>query len=694
MKSNSVEDELSSVTLPYIPKVSYLDSKQEQQWKYHYMTVDYKFSVNDSDYHLQQVDQKCKNIPIWSFDECRQCLVNKILQKIIRKSSSLISYHTETFRYDMLVAYLVNIYDSFKVINRGITNSNNICVFGRFSPNIMATILILNNHSNSNITYFYTSQMINYISHDDLLFHHQKFLSQNYYFSIIHTSNLLEYKSAIRGCHVIHAHGASFDYEFFLNLAKKGICQDSSLVRSEKIMNIILINEFFQFPSKLIASSDSSYYSMAWDSVGNWYEGKVGFDYPNIGCGIIRQIVGHMNQIASVLVGKIKMISNHNKSKMKDCNNVYQKKKDNYIVITFNDYIFIETAYGLQDALYSIGYKNVILIPNSIRSSYIEIETLLSKNENCNNTILTIIIGTPVENTIRPPYIIFHTENNGYMFSSTSSYKFALSNALGIFVYSKIHKNDILLLISKTKSLQDMIHIIPMYSKNIYNTVVMKDKKFYSKGMTLEYVLNNSNVNSLKNKYDHHLIINQSEQIIEENADICYFVSFSPRRIAIQDHLFEAASYDNKTLSLCNPSLTNEKRNNLQSIPGRDFYALHSKIIVNFHQFDHSVLETHRINNMLALGKCIISERSTEDPELDREYEDVIYFVDHSNDLYEAIKLLLNNPDLCQSLKEKGYQKYLELSKNTKVLSTALDKIWLKIEQDENNYWSNEIISF
>jgi hypothetical protein len=82
---------------------------------------------------------------------------------------------------------------------------------------------------------------------------------------------------------------------------------------------------------------------------------------------------------------------------------------------------------------------------------------------------------------------------------------------------------------------------------------------------------------------------------------------------------------------------------------GRGMPAVSSKVVLNVHQDDRSALESHRINNMLALGKCIVSERSV-DPALDAEYErdGAVVFVDDLGEIFHIVRDLLLDERLLQ----------------------------------------------
>jgi hypothetical protein len=56
----------------------------------------------------------------------------------------------------------------------------------------------------------------------------------------------------------------------------------------------------------------------------------------------------------------------------------------------------------------------------------------------------------------------------------------------------------------------------------------------------------------------------------------------------------------------------------------RDHKVMSAKVVVNIHNLETSSLEVHRINYLLSMGKCVVSESSSFDPELDKEYADAI----------------------------------------------------------------------
>ena len=105
--------------------------------------------------------------------------------------------------------------------------------------------------------------------------------------------------------------------------------------------------------------------------------------------------------------------------------------------------------------------------------------------------------------------------------------------------------------------------------------------------------------------------------------------------------------------------------------------AVNSKIVVNIHQYEDSALESHRINNMMSLGKCVISERSRSDPLLDSEYEQMgaILFVDRLEDIYEVVKRLLADEEKRQTLQELAVEKYWAIQNDTYIMQHVMQYI-------------------
>lgn len=104
-----------------------------------------------------------------------------------------------------------------------------------------------------------------------------------------------------------------------------------------------------------------------------------------------------------------------------------------------------------------------------------------------------------------------------------------------------------------------------------------------------------------------------------------------------------------------------------------------SKVILNVHFDETSSLEVHRINHLLALGKCVISERSINNPALDSAFEDAVVFADNSVHMYELAAYYARNDTARMEIERRAYAKYLEISKDLTALSHAMNDIVRKL---------------
>jgi hypothetical protein len=98
-----------------------------------------------------------------------------------------------------------------------------------------------------------------------------------------------------------------------------------------------------------------------------------------------------------------------------------------------------------------------------------------------------------------------------------------------------------------------------------------------------------------------------------------------------------------------------------------------SGIVVNIHNDESSVLEVHRINYLLSMGRCVVSERS-DDLLLDAQYGRSVRFVEAGDDaaMHAAIVALLRNATDLRICQESARQHYSELMMDTKQLAAAI----------------------
>lgn len=74
----------------------------------------------------------------------------------------------------------------------------------------------------------------------------------------------------------------------------------------------------------------------------------------------------------------------------------------------------------------------------------------------------------------------------------------------------------------------------------------------------------------------------------------------------------------------------------------RERFISRAKIVLNTHFWPESSLETHRIEYLMARGKCVVSETS-KDPDLDEEYSKAVIFCGYDA-MEQTISRLLWNP--------------------------------------------------
>ena len=114
----------------------------------------------------------------------------------------------------------------------------------------------------------------------------------------------------------------------------------------------------------------------------------------------------------------------------------------------------------------------------------------------------------------------------------------------------------------------------------------------------------------------------------------------------------------NYIIEVGNYNIWNEKR---------DYLVDRSKIVLNIHYYENSILETTRISYLLANKAFVISE-SGRDKILNNQMEGLIIFSSYNN-LVDTCSNYLKNPELCLQIAENGYnqfkqKKYLDLLRN------------------------------
>ncbi len=341
-----------------------------------------------------------------------------------------------------------------------------------------------------------------------------------------------------------------------------------------------------------------------------------------------------------------------------------------HIVISIDQTFLIESARGLRDVLLRSGFKNVRIssTPNSVhtyRQILRQMEREMCWIGNCSTNVLQIVLGAHTPVMLFPRYIIFHIENKWEPYIRLPHYRDILRESQAVLLYSDTHREVINEIAGFDQEQSEAkVHCIPMYSQSLFFESFVDYEEYrrspFAAAGGIDAVtahrndsLSTSSIVYLpryngKPRSDdtaRHTVSTSAGPIIasgQQYIDLLFVGSFSDRRADFARFMHAHAEQDGVKF-LSRHSLNGQLET--LDLYTREFLGIRSKIVVNYHLENTSVLETHRINNLLALGKVIISERSTEDPDLDKLYEDVLIFVDNQEELYStALRLLADEP--------------------------------------------------
>lgn len=290
---------------------------------------------------------------------------------------------------------------------------------------------------------------------------------------------------------------------------------------------------------------------------------------------------------------------------------------DQTIVISYTCRVFAETARGLQQALVQLGYKHTVLLPDVSAENVLALRR--ASNTVQNRPILQIAIAPHEPTMLLPDYIAIQMEQmwSPFFGSHYPRFEYVLNNSRSIWTFS-------------TKLM-----------KNLVDLGYPKEKCFSVPILT-----------------DTHRSINMAENFQHQPAetfDAYMFGSGSLRRAKlIQDFV------DQDMASTPHIKLQVSVGGFAETVfdDDLDFFILHALVVLNIHTEAGSSLELHRINHLMSMGKCIVSERSRDDPELDATYADAIVFVDDEKDIYEVVRWLVDDEEIRHSYEKKAFNFY------------------------------------
>lgn len=131
------------------------------------------------------------------------------------------------------------------------------------------------------------------------------------------------------------------------------------------------------------------------------------------------------------------------------------------------------------------------------------------------------------------------------------------------------------------------------------------------------------------------------EDVKQKDIDILFYGGVHKRRTQMERNLRE--HFPKKKIVFRYFDLFGEER--------EDFIS-RAKIVLNIRYWPKGSLQTHRIEYLLARGKCIVSETSGDDT-LDSEYVGGIRFCDY-DDFVPVLRNLLNNPCEIDRIARRG----------------------------------------
>lgn len=147
--------------------------------------------------------------------------------------------------------------------------------------------------------------------------------------------------------------------------------------------------------------------------------------------------------------------------------------------------------------------------------------------------------------------------------------------------------------------------------------------------------------------------IGEKNQPVKKDIDVLFYGSKHPKRVEMEKNLRKR--FPKKKIVFRYFDLFDEERERM--IP-------RAKLVLNMHYWPQASLETHRIEYLMARGKCVVTERSM-DPVLDREYEDAVVFTSYEK-MPDTIETLLESPESIERVgtaaKELSYKHQFDIS--------------------------------
>ena len=110
----------------------------------------------------------------------------------------------------------------------------------------------------------------------------------------------------------------------------------------------------------------------------------------------------------------------------------------------------------------------------------------------------------------------------------------------------------------------------------------------------------------------------------------------------------------------------------------RDYLVKRAKVVVNVHTYPSSSLEVHRLNFLLSSNKCVVSEQSSFDPEMDKQYATAVVFGRDLEDVAELAIALSADEERRSKCEGSAAALYHRLHSDRRALERTLKSVLAK----------------
>ena len=326
-----------------------------------------------------------------------------------------------------------------------------------------------------------------------------------------------------------------------------------------------------------------------------------------------------------------------------------------HIIITYSSRLFQDNAYGFQEALQLIptsftlnGENKQILITSEILGiSPLADSKYFRGSDSSSEMVVQLMFGCHSPAIYLTHYICYQTEQPWSYILSTmiiEPHAYVSSQTMSHAVAVLAMSNAQLQMLYKTDFKVKNAYVVPFYTKTSRSTIPY---------------------DPAANDYKY---------------DILLYGACTPSRIDLIERLMSYGVENSKRINtICaadwKTAIFDEELEKM---------IKESKIVVNNHSFQGSSLQVHRLVYLFSLHTCVVSERSTVDEGLDKEYEDVVIFTapEDNQAIVNKANDLLNNESAWRECQNKSFEKFQAIHRDVSELSKVIYKSFEVIHND------------